>query len=63
MRTEDDWKEATLPFLKEARTILKREITVLYGAGQANPRLNLPGNEKIWNATRAEMSHRGGIED
>jgi hypothetical protein len=63
MRSEDDWKEATLPFLKEARVILKREITGLYSAGQANPRLNLPGNEKIWATTHADMSMRGAIKD
>jgi len=63
MRSEDDWKEATLPFLKEARVILKKEITGLYGAGQANPRLNLPGNDKIWTTTYSEMSTRGAYKD
>ena len=63
MRSEDDWKEATLPFLKEARVILKREITGLYSVCQANPRLNLPGNEKIWATTYADMSMRGAIKD
>lgn len=63
MRSQDEWKAATLPYLKEARVILSREITSLYEAGQANPRLNLPGNDNIWRKTVAEMDTRGSIRD
>ena len=59
MRSEETWNSATLDLLREARIILAREITKLYNEGQANPRLNLPGNEAIWKATVAEMSMRG----
>jgi hypothetical protein len=59
MRSEDVWNSATMDLLREARIILAREITKLYNEGQANPRLNLPGNESIWKATVAEMSMRG----
>jgi hypothetical protein len=59
MRSEDAWNSATIDLLREARIILAREITKLYNEGQANPRLNLPGNEGIWKATVAEMSMRG----
>jgi hypothetical protein len=59
MRSEDAWRDATADLLWEARIILAREITKLYNEGQANPRLNLPGNDSIWKATVAEMKMRG----
>jgi hypothetical protein len=63
MRSEESWKDATLKFVKEARIILAREMKELYDLGQANPRLNLPGNDKIWNKTLVEMETRGSIKD
>jgi hypothetical protein len=63
MRSEESWKDATSIFVKEARIILAREMKELYDLGQANPRLNLPGNDKIWNKTLVEMEKRGSIKD
>ena len=62
MRSEESWKSSTLFLLNEARINLAREIKKLYDEGQANPRLNLPGNEKIWNAVYAEMRMRGKLK-
>lgn len=61
MHSKKTWEDATLPFVRQARLELSKEISRLYEEGQANPRLNLPANETIWKGIRAQMNLMGRI--
>jgi hypothetical protein len=61
MHSRKTWEEATMRFVVQARLELSKEISRLYEEGQANPRLNLPGNETIWKGARSQMNLMGRI--
>ena len=61
MTSREKWEEATSYLLKESRILLRRQMSMLYREGQANPRLNLPGNSALWGVAVEEMTQRARL--